>query len=159
MSNTYSYTNSSVTPKPDATDMRVGLVVTEWNSDITERLMELAIEELKADGVSENNITVRRVPGSFELIFGCSQMMRHGYIDAVIAIGCVIRGDTPHFDYICQGTTQGLAELNLRGDIPVINGLLTVNTPEQAQERAETKGQEFALTALRMIDFSREMRN
>lgn len=157
MSNAYSYTHSSVTPKPDATDMRVGLVVTEWNDSITERLMELAIKELIADGVSEQNITVKRVPGSFELIFGCSQMMRHGYVDGIIAIGCVVRGDTPHFDYICQGTTQGLAELNLRGDIPVINGLLTVNTQEQAEERAETKGQEFALTALRMIDFSRKM--
>lgn len=159
MSNTYSYTHSSTTPKPDATDMRVGLVVTEWNDSITERLMELAIKELVSDGVSEQNITVKRVPGSFELIFGCSQMMRHGYVDGIIAIGCVVRGDTPHFDYICQGTTQGLAELNLRGDIPVINGLLTVNTQEQAEERAETKGQEFALTALRMIDFSRKMRD
>lgn len=159
MSNTYSYTHSSTTPKPDATDMRVGLVVTEWNDSITERLMELAIKELVFDGVSEQNITIKRVPGSFELIFGCSQMMRHGYVDGIIAIGCVVRGDTPHFDYICQGTTQGLAELNLRGDIPVINGLLTVNTQEQAEERAETKGQEFALTALRMIDFSRKMRD
>lgn len=159
MSNTYSYTHSSTTPKPDATDMRVGLVVTEWNDSITERLMELAIKELVSDGVSEQNITIKRVPGSFELIFGCSQMMRHGYVDGIIAIGCVVRGDTPHFDYICQGTTQGLAELNLRGDIPVINGLLTVNTQEQAEERAETKGQEFALTALRMIDFSRKMRD
>lgn len=156
--NAYSYTANAVTPKPDASDMRVGLVVTEWNHSITNRLMELAIEQLKADGVPENNITVRRVPGSFELVFGCSQMMRHGYVDAIIAIGCVIRGDTPHFDYICSGTTQGLAELNTHGDIPVINGLLTVNNPAQAEERAETKGQEFALTALQMIAYARQMR-
>lgn len=155
---TYSYAQSNVTAKPDATDMRIGLVVAEWNDDITNRLMDHAIEELLADGVAEQNITVRRVPGSFELVFGCSQMMRHGYVDAIIAIGCVIRGDTPHFDYICEGTTQGLTELNLRGDIPVINGLLTVNTPAQAEERAETKGQEFALTALKMVDYARQMR-
>lgn len=156
--NAYSYTANAVNPKPDASDMRVGLVVTEWNHSITNRLMELAIEQLKADGVPENNITVRRVPGSFELVFGCSQMMRHGYVDAIIAIGCVIRGDTPHFDYICSGTTQGLAELNTHGDIPVINGLLTVNNTAQAEERAETKGQEFALTALQMIAYARQMR-
>lgn len=159
MSNAFSYTHSSSTAKPDASDMRIGLVVTEWNSAITERLMTLAIEQLKADGVQEQNITVRRVPGSFELIFGCAQMQRHGYIDAIIAIGCVIRGDTPHFDYICQGTTQGLVELNLHGTTPVINGLLTVNTEAQAQERAETKGQEFALTAIQMVDFTRQMQS
>lgn len=158
MSNTFSYTESQVITKPDASDMRVGLVVTEWNNQITEALMAHVIEQLISDGVSEQNITVRRVPGSFELTFGCSQMIRHGYIDAVIAIGCVIRGDTPHFDYICAGTTQGLTELNLRGDVPVINGLLTVNTIEQAEERAHTKGQEFALTAIKMIDFARQMR-
>ena len=158
MSNTFSYTHSATTSKPDATDMRVGLVVTEWNNHITERLMALAVEQLKAEGVSEQNISVKRVPGSFELIFGWSQMIRRGYVDAVIAIGCVIRGDTPHFDYICQGTTQGLVELNLHGDTPVINGLLTVNTEAQALERAETKGQEFALTAIQMIDFCRQIR-
>lgn len=154
--NTFSYTQANITAKPDASDMRIGLVVAEWNDDITGRLLQHALEELVADGVAEENITVKRVPGSFELIYGCSQMMRHGYVDGIIAIGCVIRGDTPHFDYICEGTTQGLVELNLRGDIPVINGLLTVNTPEQAQERAETKGQEFALTAIKMVDYGRQ---
>lgn len=153
MSNSFSYTHSANSNKPDATDMRIGFVVAEWNNHITDRLLELAIEELKADGVNENNITISRVPGSFELVYGCARMMKHGYIDAIIAIGCVIRGDTPHFDYICGGTTQGLTELNLRADIPVINGLLTVNTEAQAAERAETKGQEFALTAIKMVGF------
>lgn len=139
--------------------MRIGLVVAEWNSSITERLMAHAVGQLKAEGVGEQNITVRRVPGSFELVFGCSQLLRHGYVDAVIAIGCVIRGDTAHFDYICQGATQGLTELNLRGDVPVINGILTVNTEQQAEERAETKGQEFALTAIQMVDYARRMQD
>lgn len=153
MSNSFSYTHSVNTNKPDATDMRIGFVVAEWNNQITDRLLELAIQELKADGVNENNITVAHVPGSFELVYGCARMMKHGYIDAIIAIGCVIRGDTPHFDYICEGTTQGLTELNLRGEIPVINGLLTVNNEDQALERAEIKGQEFALTALKMVEY------
>ena len=157
--NSFSYNHSATTNKPDATDMRIGLVVAEWNSSITERLMAHAVEQLKAEGVGEQNITVRRVPGSFELVFGCSQLLRHGYVDAVIAIGCVIRGDTAHFDYICQGATQGLTELNLRGDVPVINGILTVNTDQQAEERAETKGQEFALTAIQMVDYARRMQD
>ncbi len=143
---------------PDATDMRFGIVVCEWNKDITEALLESAVKALCEQGVSENNITVKYVPGSFELIFGCSQLAKHGLVDGIIAIGCVIRGDTPHFDYICQGTTQGLASLNLSGSIPVINGLLTVNTHEQAVERtggiAGDKGREFALTAIKMIDYA-----
>jgi len=97
------------------------------------------------------------VPGSFELIFGAKWMVEKGNVDAVIAIGCVVRGDTPHFDYICQGTTQGLAELNLRGDVPVIYGLLTCNTMEQAEARTGgilgNKGTECAVTAIKMVDY------
>ncbi len=145
---------------PDATDMRLGIVVCEWNNDITGRLLESVVKTLKTHGVSESNITIKQVPGSFELVFGCSQFAKHGLVDGIIAIGCVIKGDTPHFDYICEGTTQGLVELNLNGSIPVINGVLTVNTHEQAIERcngtAGDKGKEFALTAIKMIDYAWE---
>lgn len=140
---------------PDATNMRFGIVVTEWNSHITDALLNGAIKALTAAGVSESSISVRRVPGSFELVYGCSKMAQHGYVDAIIALGCVIKGDTPHFDFISSGTTQGLTQLNVEGKIPVINGVLTVNTEEQALERAGrmNKGGEFAITAIKMVDF------
>ena len=133
--------------------MRVGIVVSEWNNQITDRLLESAVNTLTANGVSPTSIT-----GSFELVYGASLMAKSGYVDAIIAIGCVVRGDTPHFDYICQGTTQGLSSLNAQGQIPIINGLLTVNTMEQAEARTGgsvgDKGKEFALTAIKMIDFA-----
>ena len=153
MSNTYSYSPKDLQATED---LQISFIVTEWNSEITERMLELATKTLIEHGVAEDNITVRRVPGSFELVFGCAHEMDFGSADVIIALGCVIKGDTPHFDYICSGTTQGLVELNLRAENPVINGVLTVNTFEQALERAETKGQEFALTAIKMAQFSLE---
>lgn len=143
---------------PDASEMRVGIVVSEWNDNITGRLLRSAVNTLQEFGVKENNITVKYVPGSFELVYGSALLAESGYIDAIIAIGCVVRGDTPHFDYICQGTTQGLTELNAKGNIPIIYGLITVNTMEQAEARAGgsvgDKGREFAITAIKMIDLS-----
>lgn len=146
---------NNVKTLPDASNMRFGIVVTEWNNHITDALLNSAIEVLKAAGVNEQSISIRRVPGSFELIYGCAKMAQNGYIDAIIALGCVIKGDTPHFDYICAGTTQGLVQLNVEGKIPVINGVLTVLTEEQAAERAGkmNKGGEFAMTAIKMVDF------
>ena len=148
-----------ITTIPDATNMRVGFVVSEWNNQITDRLLESAVNTLTANGVSPTSITVRRVPGSFELVFGASQMVKSGRFDAVIAIGCVVRGDTPHFDYICQGATEGLASLNADYNVPVIYGLLTCNTMEQAEDRCGgilgNKGDECAVTALKMIDYRR----
>ena len=108
-------------------------------------------------GAKNENILVKTVPGSFELTFGANQMMENCDIDAIIAIGCVIKGDTPHFDYVCMGATQGITELNATGDIPVIYGLITTNTMEQAEDRAGgklgNKGDECAITAIKMIDF------
>ena len=140
---------------PDATGMRVGIVVSEWNDKITGALLEGACQTLIKHGVREEDIKVKPVPGSFELVYGASRLVNSGLVDAVIAIGCVIKGDTPHFDYICQGTTQGLADLNKEGKIPVIYGLLTCNTLEQAQERCGgmlgNKGDECAITAIKMV--------
>lgn len=98
---------NEITTIPDTTNMRFGIVVSQWNSDITERLLQGAIETLEENGVASSNITVSHVPGSFELIYGTAQMAKYGYVDAIISIGCVIRGDTPHFDYICEATSQG----------------------------------------------------
>ena len=140
---------------PDATGMRVGIVVSEWNDKITGALLEGACQTLIKHGVREEDIKVKPVPGSFELVYGASRLVNSGLVDAVIAIGCVIKGDTPHFDYICQGTTQGLADLNKEGKIPVIYGLLTCNTLEQAEQRSGgmlgNKGDECAVTAIKMV--------
>ena len=147
---------------PDASKMRIGLVVSEWNNHITDKLLEGAVETLKQNGVAESNILVYRVPGSYELIFGSSQLAKSGLVDGIISIGCVVRGDTPHFDYICEGTTQGLSQLNVTGPVPVIFGLITVNTMEQAEERAGgklgNKGNEFAITAIKMIDYAWQLK-
>lgn len=143
---------------PDASNMRFGIIVTEWNSDITQRLLQSAVATLRQYGAEESSIHVRQVPGSFELIFGASQMVHYGHVNAVIVLGCVIRGDTPHFDYICQGATQGLAHLNATENVPIINGILTVNTHQQALDRAGgcvgDKGAEFAVTAIKMADYA-----
>lgn len=146
-------------PVPDASDMRIGIVVSEWNDNITEALLNGAVETLKKYGVRERNIVIKSVPGSFELVFGCSQMSRSGLVDAVIAIGCIVRGDTPHFEYISSGTTQGLVNLNMKNDVPVIFGLLTTNNMQQAEERSGgllgNKGNEYAVTAIKMAEFAR----
>ena len=142
---------------PDATNMRVGIVVSEWNNQITDRLLKSAVKTLTANGVNPTSITVRRVPGSFELVFGASQMVKSGRFDGVIAIGCVVRGDTPHFDYICQGVTYGIARLNASQEIPVIYGLLTTNDLQQAKDRSGgklgNKGDECAIDAIKMAKF------
>ena len=143
---------------PDGKGYKIGIVVSEWNEEVTGALLQGAYDTLVKHGVDSEDILVRTVPGSFELVYGTSLMLKTRDLDAIIAIGCVIRGDTPHFDYICQGTTQGLTTLNAQGQIPIINGLLTVNTMEQAEARTGgsvgDKGKEFALTAIKMIDYA-----
>ena len=142
---------------PNAENMKFGIVVSEWNFNITGALLEGAINTLKRHGAKEENIQVTTVPGSFELTFGSNQLINKTDVDAVIALGCVVRGDTPHFDYVCMGATQGITQLNTKGDVPVIFGLITTNNMEQAEDRAGgklgNKGDECAITAIKMIDF------
>ena len=146
---------------PSAEGMRFAVVVSEWNSKITHSLMRGAVDTLLAHGAREEDIQVRMVPGSFELVFGSAQVVKAGVADAVIAIGCLIKGDTPHFDYICQGATQGLAELNVRQDVPVIYGLLTCNNMDQAEDRCGgilcSQGDACAVTALLMVNSRRQL--
>lgn len=146
---------------PSAEDMRFGIVVSEWNNNITSALLQGAYDTLLRHGAKEENIRVMTVPGSFELVYGSSQMVKNGKVDAVIAIGCVIRGDTPHFDYICQGATYGLSKLNLQSDVPVIYGLLTCNNHDQAEARCGgilgNKGDECAITAIKMVSYRRNL--
>lgn len=152
MHNLSEYDASSV---PSGKSRKVGIVYAEWNSDITHALRDGAIKTLIENDVCEQDITTVSVPGSYELIYGAAQMVKSKKYDAIIAIGCVIRGDTPHFDYICEGVTAGLSQLNVQHDTPVIFGLITTNNHEQAKERSGgrlgNKGDECAVTALHMM--------
>ena len=143
---------------PNAEEMKFGIVVSEWNEKITGALLDGAVTTLKKHGAKDENILIKTVPGSFELTFGANQMMEYCDLDAILIIGCVVKGDTPHFDYVCMGATQGIAQLNATGNVPVIYGLITTNTMEQAEDRAGgklgNKGDECAITAIKMIDFS-----
>ena len=141
---------------PDASDMTIGIVVSEWNTNITEKLLIGAINTLEKHGVKPENIITRRVPGSFELTFGAKRLAESKELNAIIILGCVVKGDTPHFDYVCSGVTQGITELNLMYDIPFIFGLLTTDTMEQSEDRAGgkygNKGDEAAITAIKMAN-------
>ena len=142
---------------PDASNMNFGIVVSEWNPEITGALLNGAVKTLEKHGALPENIHVKTVPGSFELIYGAHQMTLNDGYDAIIILGCVIRGETPHFDYICQGVTYGIARLNAKSEIPVIFGLLTTNDMQQAKDRAGgclgNKGDECAIDAIKMAKF------
>ena len=142
---------------PDASNMNFDIVVSEWNPEITGALLEGAVKTLEKHGALPENIHVKTVPGSFELIYGAHQMTLNDGYDAIIILGCVIRGETPHFDYICQGVTYGIARLNAKSEIPVIFGLLTTNDMQQAKDRAGgrlgNKGDECAVDAIKMAKF------
>ena len=132
------------------------VVTADWNSDVTYALRDGALEVLRKAGVAENNIKSVSVPGTVELVNAAAMMVKGGDAAAVIVIGCVIRGDTPHFDYVCQIAAQGIAQLNSLGSSPVIFGVLTVNNLQQAQERAGgilgNKGSEAAVAAITMAN-------
>ena len=146
---------------PDASKMRFGIVVSDWNYEITQSLLQGAEETLKKHGATENNIVIRHVPGSFELTLGAQFLAEYDDLDAIICLGCVIQGETPHFTYICQSVTQGITQLNLEYNIPFIFGVLTTLNPEQARERAGgkhgNKGHEAAVTAIKMAALQRMM--
>jgi len=152
-------TSGKVKSKSSLRKKKFAIVVAEWNSSITEPLFDAAKACLIAHGVPENHILRRNVPGSYELTLGALWMAEKKSIDAVICLGCVIQGDTPHFDYICQGVTLGLTEVTIKTRKPVIFGVLTTLNMEQAMDRAGgkhgNKGEEAALTAIKMLDFER----
>lgn len=142
---------------PDASNMCFGIVVAEWNPEITNALLNGCVATLEKHGALPENIHVKTVPGSFELIYGAHQMSLNDGYDAIIILGSVIRGETPHFDYICEGVTYGIARLNATCDIPVIYGLLTTNDLQQAKDRSGgrlgNKGDECAVDAIKMAKF------
>jgi 6,7-dimethyl-8-ribityllumazine synthase len=143
---------------PNASGMCFAIIVSEWNSEITSKLKEGAYNTLLKFGAKAENITVVYVPGSFELVYGAKRVVESIRPDAVIGLGCVIKGETPHFEYVCSGVTQGFTKLNAEGDIPHIFGLLTTNTQQQAMDRAGgklgNKGDEAAITAIKMVKFA-----
>lgn len=145
----------------DAGDARFAIVVARWNSEITESLLEGALRALKRQGVTKENMTVVRVPGAFELPLAASKVAKSGDFDAIICLGCVIRGGTPHFEYVCAECTRGIGEVALRQNLPVAFGVLTTDDLQQAKERAadneENKGEEAALTALEMVALFRQL--
>jgi 6,7-dimethyl-8-ribityllumazine synthase len=148
---------------PDAHRMKFGIVVSDWNNDITMKLLDGAVSTLKKHGTPEKSIIIRHVPGTFELTIGAQLVAEYDDVDAVICLGCVIQGETPHFTYICQGVTQGITQLNMEYNIPFIFGVLTVNEKQQAVERSGglhgNKGDEAAITAIKMAALQRDMEN
>jgi 6,7-dimethyl-8-ribityllumazine synthase len=150
--------SGKITSKVALSRKKIAIVVAEWNEEITEALYEGAVASLIENGIKRKNILRTTVPGTFELTLGSLWMAEKKGIDAVISLGCVIQGDTPHFDYICQAVAYGITEVNLKTKKPVIFGVLTTLNKTQALERAGgkfgNKGEEAALTALKMLNFN-----
>lgn len=148
---------SAYTPEdvPTGKGKRIAIVVAEWNPEITNALRDAAIDTLRKHGVAKSDIEVIPVPGTFELTLGALLIGKKKSIDAVICLGCVIQGDTKHFDFICQGVTYGITELNITLEKPIVFGVLTTNNMQQAKDRSGgkhgNKGDEAAVTALKMI--------
>lgn len=146
-----------VKSKVNLSSKKIAIVLAEWNEEITEALYEGAVQTLLASGLKKDNIIRKTVPGTFELSLGGLWMAEQKDIHAVICLGCVIQGDTPHFDYICQAVAYGITEAGLQTRKPVIFGVLTTLNKQQALERAGgkygNKGEEAAITALRMLNF------
>lgn len=147
---------------PNGAGMRIALVVAEWNIKITAALRDGAIKTLVDNGVVENDIIVKYVPGSFELSTGAQFLSEDKSIDAVICLGCVIQGETRHFDFICDAVANGITNVSLKYNKPVIFGVLTPDTLQQAQDRAGgkhgNKGDEAAITAIKMVHLKNSLR-
>ena len=143
-----------------ASGFRFAVVVAQWNATITGALLEGAIDTLLKYGVQEGDIELIQVPGSYELISGADIALRNQSVDAVICLGCVIQGETKHFDFICDAVAHGLASTGLKHNKPVVFGVLTTDTQQQALDRAGgvhgNKGEEAAVTAIQMAHISRK---
>jgi 6,7-dimethyl-8-ribityllumazine synthase len=145
---------------PNAKNFRFGIVVSEWNTDITENLYLGAKQALLENGATKGNILRFNVPGSFELIYGCKHMLQTQKLNAIIAIGNVIQGETKHFDFVCDGVTQGIKDLNIKYNVPIIFCVLTDNTKQQSIDRSGgkqgNKGIESAIAAIKMAQLCKK---
>jgi len=146
---------------PSASEMNLAIVVSEWNEKITNGLLEGAKNTLLKEGIPPENLSVHFVPGSYELPLGAQFLLEKGKVDAVICLGCIIQGETKHFDFVCQGITQGIKDVALKYNKPVIFGVLTDNTLQQSIDRSGgrlgNKGVEAAVSAIKMVGLQREI--
>jgi 6,7-dimethyl-8-ribityllumazine synthase len=152
----------SHTTIPAATPYKFGIIVASWNAEVTGKLYQGAFDSLIKHGAVEENIISLEVAGSFELIAAADMLLNNKILDAVICIGCVIKGETPHFDYICNAVANGIANVGIKHTKPVIFGVLTTSNQEQALDRAGgkhgNKGDEAAITAIKMADLLKNLK-
>lgn len=145
----------------DLGDVRIAVIAARWNAEITDGLLAGAVRALGRHNISGDAVEEYRVPGAFELPIAAQRAARTGRFDAIITLGCVIRGDTPHFDYVCSETTRGIGEVGLKENLPVAFGLLTTDNLQQSLDRSgdneENKGEEAALTILEMLAVFKQM--
>ncbi len=150
-----------LTSVPDASGMTFGIAVAEWNYEVTGALAQGAIDTLKKHGALDKNIITKHVPGTFELTLGAQYLAEFANVDAIIVLGCVIQGETRHFDFICAGVTQGITNLNIKYNKPFIFGVLTTDNQQQALDRAGgklgNKGDEAAVTAIKMLSLKYDL--
>jgi len=141
----------------DMASKKIAIVVSEWNEEVTESLYQGAVDTLLQNGVSKSNIARKSVPGSFELTLGAQWMAEKEGVDAVICLGCVIQGETRHFDFICEAVANGITNVAIKYNKPVIFGVLTTDSQKQALDRSGgkygNKGDEAAITAIKMLGF------
>ncbi len=147
------------TEVPSAKGMKIAIVVAEWNHEITGALCKGAIDTLIKHGIDKEDILSKYVPGSFELTLGAQYLAEYTQADAIICLGCVIQGDTKHFDFICESVAKGITDLNIKYNKPFIFGVLTTNDQQQAIDRAGgkhgNKGDEAAITAIKMVSLKK----
>jgi 6,7-dimethyl-8-ribityllumazine synthase len=152
LKNLSDYDSASI---PDVREKRFAIVVSEWNTEITHALAEGAIKAFTGHGIPDEHVSLYHVPGSFELPAAAKMILQNTHADAVLCLGCVIQGETRHFEFICQATAKGIIDVSLEFSKPVIFGVLTTDTMEQARERAGgkhgNKGIEAAVTAMKML--------
>ncbi len=155
-SSSQNFTKITFEDFPNLKKNKIGIVVSEWNKDITSNLLNGAQEKLIEFGIKNENIKISWVPGSFELVYGCKELSKQN-LDAIIAIGCVIKGETDHYDFICNAVSNGIMQLNISYSIPVIFCVLTDHNKNQSLDRSGgkfgNKGAEAAIAALKMISF------
>jgi 6,7-dimethyl-8-ribityllumazine synthase len=146
---------SEIKSLPNGAGKKIGIVVSRWNDSITNALLEGALSTLLAANVNREDIIINEVPGTFELPFGAQRMLKAIKLDAVICLGCVIQGETRHFDFICDATANGIMRVSLDNELPIIFGVLTTDTMQQAVDRSGglhgNKGIEAAATALQLL--------
>ncbi len=152
--------DTAIQPIPDATGLKFGILIAEWNPEVTESMGKAAKETLIKHGVKEEDILYKYVPGSYELSLGAQFLAEHTNVDGIICLGCVIQGETKHFDYVCKAVTEGTNEVSLKYNIPVGFGVLTTNNQQQALDRAGgkhgNKGDEAAEAVIKMAIMKNE---